>query len=134
MNWFRERRKQRQKFLLETIKANKEVQVERVKNKRVVLESILSNANPIYGDCPYTKKQPELRQLYDLVKDPDEDFPEPFGLPRGTIRGIITIVMTATFCMAVAKGIVPINIFCYVSVAVILSYFFTRLNLSNLFK
>ena len=70
----------------------------------------------------------------ELIKDSKIEYDEPFGLPKGTIRGFITMVITTTFCMMSAKGMIPIQYFLYVSMGVILSYFFTRLNLSNIFK
>lgn len=51
---------------------------------------------------------------------------EPFGLPKGTVRGIIALAFTGTFIQQVIIGAIGSDVFLGVAVGVIGSYFATR--------
>lgn len=54
------------------------------------------------------------------------DSGEPFGLPKGTIRGVITLAITATFIQQVLVGAITPEVFIGIAGTVIGSYFVTR--------
>jgi hypothetical protein len=53
---------------------------------------------------------------------------EPMGYPRGTIRSIITLWVTLTFCLMCLFGRIPIELALPIFSAIMLSYFVGRRN------
>ncbi len=62
---------------------------------------------------------------------------EPFGWPRGTVRGIITIWTVLTLCIITmwsimtGANIIPIEWFLGIMGMIIMSYFYTRFKMSS---
>jgi len=51
---------------------------------------------------------------------------EPFGWPKGTVRGILTLWICLSTCLGFLLDRIPVEFFLMISSAVILSYFVNR--------
>ena len=82
------------------------------------------------------RREPLLAQRYSMFYGVSKD-DEPFGWPRGTVRGIITIWIVLAFCIYmifdVGLGLnnIPVEWLLGIVGAVIMSYFYTRYKKTN---
>ena len=73
------------------------------------------------------------RKSFDVVSKEDE----PFGWPKGTVRGVITIWIVLTFCIIMmwdiftGAGKIPTQWYLAIIGAVIMSYFYSRYKMGN---
>jgi len=139
----RENRIKRAEYIEKSLADAKEIQTQKVKSRENIAKEVvkkIGNRDINIGGCPFIGRYSDGKMI-ELTKDPD-DKDEPFGWPKGTVRGILTLLVVEGFFIMTFllfyKFDLPINIIFQmwqilagVFSIVVASYFWTRIKMGN---
>lgn len=131
-NILRKRKQERREFIKDLQENEKEIRKQKIKSRENILKTILKQQK----DNPCIQQTYNVEKISEFVSDDNKNW----GVKR-IIAIWVTLGYLLTNLMIFGLGLFPFSflfrsylIFCFVSVLVILSYFYSSLKMGNLFK
>jgi len=136
----RENRLKRKELLEKTLDDAKEIQKQKIKTRESIAKEIINREKRDIdiNVCPFLGGN---KGMIELTKDPD-NVEEPFGWPKGTVRGILTLWISTGFILITMLMIFLLNlplsmifdmwkIFAGVFGLIVASYFYSRIKMGK---
>ena len=145
-NWLKKRQERREwarEKIDDALSNSEEVQKQKIISKENITKEAIKHIGEYRKSnvCPFVGSYSD-NKLIELSRDPDTLKDEPFGWPKGTVRGILTLWVSASFMLVTMLMIflldLPISIifemwkiFAGVFGVIVASYFWTRIKMGK---